>query len=373
MILVKGDDQTFTHYGEFSQPEVREILLSLIHHPRLESIASSYNSLWMGIMSLSRDSSFLVTREIRCVYVGQKEYATVDPSLVDVVGTDGQGTCVGLVIRNPRNGMISVAHIDVRKVVEIGLTQMLSCLVDQDDENDDVLDVHIINGYNTARREDSDNKFSGLSFFICLKIIEVLCKSTRRFNIQTLHILNRNTIYDQDGNASAKFNGFLVETGTGSIFPTKFHETTKCPDAFIRNSVRLKVALNCPDWDGNRLLETYDTRSDKFCITPYAWDKSFVEYCEAYQKKSDREICNILYTVPVNENPSIAEFGRGKYAYFIKHPDWKEIFPGGQPRIFVRTVDGAWRRANKHSQMSKRTADDEVSMKSIMHKILSNM
>ncbi|VFQ89428.1 unnamed protein product [Cuscuta campestris] len=118
---------------------------------------------------------------------------------------------------------------------------MLSCLVDQDDENDDVLDV---------------------------------------------------------------------ETGTGSIFPTMFHETTKCPDAFIRNPVRLKVALNCPGWDGNRLLETYDTRSDKFCITPCAWDKSFVEYCEAYQKKSDREICNTLYTVPVNENPSIAEFGR---------------------------------------------------------------
>lgn len=81
-----------------------------------------------------------------------------------LVGTDEATTCVGLVIRNPRNGMwvdriimfclrsssdqcvilnngcrVSVAHMDFVGVVDMGLRQMLSMIV-EDDENP-ILDV----------------------------------------------------------------------------------------------------------------------------------------------------------------------------------------------------------------------------------------
>ncbi|CAH9075434.1 unnamed protein product, partial [Cuscuta epithymum] len=156
--------------------------------PYLKSIAATYRSISSGDLILSRDSDFLVTRETKCVYIAQKEYATVDPSLVDVIGTDGQGGCVGVVIRNPKSGLICVAHMDLPEVIDNGLTQMLSSAIGQ--EIDEILDV---------------------------------------------------------------------ETATGSIFPATFDITTY-PDATVRKA-RLDAALYGEDM---RLLETYDTISDKY-------------------------------------------------------------------------------------------------------------
>ncbi|CAH9132875.1 unnamed protein product [Cuscuta epithymum] len=119
--------------------------MSFMNDPYLKSIAATYRSISSGDLILSRDSDFLVTRETKCVYIAQREYATVDPSLVDVIGTDGQGGCVGVVIRNPKSGLISVSHMDLPRVIDNGLTQMLSSVIDQ--ESDEILDVLYIIHY----------------------------------------------------------------------------------------------------------------------------------------------------------------------------------------------------------------------------------
>ncbi|CAN1170312.1 Protein N-terminal asparagine amidohydrolase [Linum perenne] len=54
--------------------------------------------------------------------------------------TDEATTCVGLIIRNQKNRMISVSHIDSLTVVSTGLEQMLSqVVVDSSDADFDVL------------------------------------------------------------------------------------------------------------------------------------------------------------------------------------------------------------------------------------------
>lgn len=61
------------------------------------------------------------------------------------MGTDEATTCVGLVIRNQKTKMTSVSHIDFVNVVELGLTDMLSLVVDVD--VDATLDVHLIGSF----------------------------------------------------------------------------------------------------------------------------------------------------------------------------------------------------------------------------------
>ncbi|CAH9078732.1 unnamed protein product [Cuscuta europaea] len=197
--------------------------------------------------------------------------------------------------------------------------------------------------------------WDGVSTFICLKIVEILWKSTKRFNIQTLYILNDNTIYDREGNAYPLLKGFLVETGKGSIFPATFHETTKGPDEYIR-SIRERASLRDLNWK-NRFLETYDTESDQFVIAHVSRGNRYLKYIESLRNQSDEELCNTYFTIPVPPSPHNIRLIRSDLEELFQVPDWEKVFPFRRPRIFFRSNNGGWTmRTLEHVQIIKRTA-----------------
>uniref|UniRef100_A0A175YFF0 Protein N-terminal asparagine amidohydrolase n=1 Tax=Daucus carota subsp. sativus TaxID=79200 RepID=A0A175YFF0_DAUCS len=120
-----------------------DALAVLMKHPLLVSVSHSFRAISERKFSAS-DESNMERSTSKAVYVFQREFATVDPSCVDLVGTDEATTCLGIVIRNRRNRMTSVAHMDSPDVVDIGLTQMLSLAVKR--ETDDVFDVETSTG-----------------------------------------------------------------------------------------------------------------------------------------------------------------------------------------------------------------------------------
>lgn len=61
-----------------------------------------------------------------------------------------------------------------------------------------------------STRSEKNGKMNGVSFSLCIKIIEALEKNNRKFHVQTLFILNHNTQRDPDGNTSPIFSGFMV-------------------------------------------------------------------------------------------------------------------------------------------------------------------
>ncbi|CAH9096845.1 unnamed protein product [Cuscuta europaea] len=83
MILVNGVQLALGH-RDSSSPEGIDILNFLVRHPALRAASSSYKALPERTFSLCDKSDFLVTRETKWVYINQKEYATVDPYMVDV-------------------------------------------------------------------------------------------------------------------------------------------------------------------------------------------------------------------------------------------------------------------------------------------------
>ncbi|KAI5445367.1 hypothetical protein KIW84_013557 [Lathyrus oleraceus] len=139
MILIDGVPFSI-HSSSTSQG--LEILLSLLENPILVSTSTSFKENLERKFSVSEEFS---PERSKLVYLFQKEYATVDPAFVHFVGTDEATTCVGVVIRNPKNGMTSVSHMDSPNVVEMGLSQMLTLLVDDSLETE--FDVHLIGGF----------------------------------------------------------------------------------------------------------------------------------------------------------------------------------------------------------------------------------
>ncbi|KAI4333191.1 hypothetical protein L6164_018029 [Bauhinia variegata] len=120
----------------------KDSLLALLENPFLISASSSLKATREMRFSLSGESG---TVRSKWVYVFQREYATVDPAHADLVGTDEATTCVGLVIRNRRNGMTSLAHTESPNIVDMGISQMLSLLIDHSLETE--LEVHLIGSF----------------------------------------------------------------------------------------------------------------------------------------------------------------------------------------------------------------------------------
>ncbi|KAJ4892302.1 protein N-terminal asparagine amidohydrolase family protein [Raphanus sativus] len=366
MIYVDGvlfpEENSSSSFSSSSQGS--SLLVNVMTHPVIISASESFKNLEEQRVTESS------TEEDRYVYIFQREYAVVNPALVDFVGMDEATTCVGLVIRNRRSGVTSIAHMDSPKVVDLGISQMLSLVLEDDSDASD-LDVHMVGGY-----EDVDIKVcfvfislslvstlllnvfdclflqngggggdyakpEGYSFPLCCKLVETLHKRRENFHIQTLFVLGHNTKLDAQGNTCPIFNGCLVNTSTGAIHPASFNRSSRCPDDLVRR-VRVSASFEDPSWRG-KLLDTYDAKTDRFIIAPCCWTMRLVEYVWELNQLPDELILVNCSTSPSAEGPDFVDNERRIWKYLLKYPEWSKTFPKRQPRVFERTANGSWK------------------------------
>ncbi|KAL1191416.1 Protein N-terminal asparagine amidohydrolase [Cardamine amara subsp. amara] len=346
MIYVDGvpfqDQNSSTSLSSTSQGS--SLLLDVMSHPVIISASDAFKNLEERNVSIGEKDSESSTKD-RYVYIFQSEYAIVNPALVDFVGTDEATTCVGLVIRNRKSGMTSLAHIDSPEIVDLGISQMLSLVLE--DDIDAELDVHMVGGYEDVDIKNADGggdyaKPEGHSFPLCCKLVETLQKRREHFHIKTLFILGHNTKLDAQANTCPIFNGCLVNTSTGAIFPASFNRASRCPDEVIR---RIRVSASFEDftWKG-KLLETYDTKTDRFIIAPCSWTMRLIEYVWEVNQLTDEEILTNCSTSPSAEGPDFVVNSRRIWDYLLKYPEWSKTFPRRQPRVFERISNGHWKK-----------------------------
>lgn len=247
--------------------------------------------------------------------------------------------------------MTSVAHMDSPDVVDIGFTQMLSLAVKHN--VDDIFDVYLVGAFNDASPQSRNHgiksrkllNLDGYSFPLCQKIIQTLEKSSIKFHIQLLHVLDHNTRWDSQGNAYPIFHGFLVEPSTGSVNPASFDKKSRCPDEIVRR-IRLTASFEDPSLKG-KLLETYDTLTDQIIISPFSWTTRQISVAFMLRHLSDSEILLSCSTSPSAEGPDFVENQRRQCEYVVEHPDSRKVFPLNQPHVFERMPNGGWRRLQK--------------------------
>ncbi|CAH2058022.1 unnamed protein product, partial [Thlaspi arvense] len=346
MIYVGGvpflNENTSSSLSSSSQES--NLLLDVMSHPVIISASESFKNLEERSVSFGERDTESSTKD-RYVYIFQREFAVVNPALVDFVGTDEATTCVGLVIRNRRSGMTSIAHMDSPKIVDLGISQILSLVFE--DEEDAELDVHMVGGYEDVDIKNVDGggdyaKPEGYSFPLCCKLVETLQKRRENFHLQTLFILGHNTKLDAQANTCPIFNGCLVDTSTGSIFPAIFNRTSRCPDELVRR-IRVSASFDDYNWKG-KLLDTYDTKTDRFIIAPCCWTMRLVEYVWELNQLPDEEILTNCSTSPSAEGPDFIDNERRIWKYLLTYPEWTKTFPRRQARVFERTINGHWKK-----------------------------
>ncbi|CAA7050589.1 unnamed protein product [Microthlaspi erraticum] len=336
MIYVGG--VRFPDENNSSSSQGSSLLLDVMSHPEIILASDSFKNLEeRNISFVERDSES--SQKDRYVYIFQREYAVVNPAFVDFVGTDESTTCVGLVIRNRRSGFTSIAHMDSPKVVDLGINQMLSLLLE--DDVDAELDVHMVGGYEDVDIKNGDyTEPEGHSFPLCCKLVETLQKRRENFHIKTMFILGHNTKLDAQANTCPIFNGCLVNTSTGSVSPASFNRTSRCPDEIVRR-VRVSASFEDSSWNG-KLIDTYDTKTDRFIIAPCRWTMRLIRIVWQLNQLPDEEILTNCSTSPSAEGPDFIDNERRIWDYLLKYPEWSKTFPRRQPRVFERTVNGQW-------------------------------
>ncbi|KMZ71379.1 hypothetical protein ZOSMA_181G00140 [Zostera marina] len=349
MIFIDG--KPFVQSSASSNPSQCDddaFLSSLLQHPYLIDACERFK--FMPEWNISEKS---MLDGVKHVYVFQREYATVIPALVQFVGTDEATTCVCMAIRNRDNGMTSVAHLDSPKIINSGLLQMLSLLIDQDTHP--TLDVHLVGAFDDTSCQkyvsDGDDDVvggsnrakkssMGYSVPLCSKIIQVLSDSSEKFHIGTLCVLGHNTQFNSAGETVPIFTGLVVETESGSVMPAQFSKGSRCPDDIVR-AIRITMSFDDITCRG-RLLETYDTKQDRFEITACSWNPEHQLWAFSMLQLSDSELLEQCSTSPSAESPDFVENQRRKFRYLINYPHWTDTFNKGKPRVFKRNVDGGW-------------------------------
>ncbi|CAI0428204.1 unnamed protein product [Linum tenue] len=266
----------------------KEVMFGLMEHPAVVAASDAFKSFPERKFSVLEDPGL---QDRRWVYLFQREYATVDPSLVDV--------------------------------------NALPFPMD---------DAFLYASSPSTTKQSS--KLDGYSLPLCTKVVEALGKRQERFHMRTLFILGHNTKWDAQNIAYPIFNGLLVETSTGSVFPACFDRTTRCPDEVVRR-IRVSASYEDPTWKG-KLLDTYDTRTDQFVIAPCSWSFYQLNVAFALQNLSDEEILLQCSTSPSAEGPDFVNNLKRQWEYLFRHPKWQETFPRRQARVFVRSANGNW-------------------------------
>ncbi|KAJ4848798.1 hypothetical protein Tsubulata_037235 [Turnera subulata] len=296
MIFVDGHQLSSTDPQKQRQG-ISDALEALMEHPALLSSAEALKGKQeMKFSSLQTHSNHC---HDRLVYVFQREFATVDPSLADLVGTDEATTCLGLIIRNRRTGMTSVAHLDSPKIVDIGISQMLSLVVDRNCEAD--LDVHVLGGFDDI----SDKVWLKNPYFV-VDIPENHQRAHTEVDIFTFVCSKLMPPLGLKG--ALNWMAILClcfETSTGTLVPACFDDSTRCPDEIVR---RIRVVASNEDstWDG-KLLGTYDTRTDCFVVAPCSWTLWQVHVALTLRHRSNEEILLECSTSPSAEAPDFVD------------------------------------------------------------------
>ncbi|CAM6000438.1 unnamed protein product, partial [Sphagnum balticum] len=320
----------------------------LLEHPVLVSSAAAFVALPGQHIQPPPDENGVSTdghgREHRkFVYVGQRECATVDPDVVEFIGTDDATTCIGVVIRNPQSGLTCVGHLDFVNGVKLGINQMTGSV---SPTSSCLLEAHLVGGF-----DDLDpKKPEGYSRPLARRILEELQSSSCNFNLQTLCILQHNTAVGSNGFGHPIAYGFVVESKIGRLAPATFHIDARCPDGVVRSLCLLTISSN-PNY-GAELMTPYKTSEDSFAIGPTRWCVRGLQPCPIYEDE-DSWFLEKTSTSPYAEGPDFLTSSRRMYAYLLEHPNWEQTFPGDSPRVFTRSNLGGWDRQLIQSQLEQ--------------------
>ncbi|GAQ80458.1 hypothetical protein KFL_000540330 [Klebsormidium nitens] len=183
----------------------------------------------------------------------------------------------------------------------------------------------------------------GQSWPLAAALVGMLHRSNVCLEVKTACILGHNTGKDREvGNLSMPVvRGLGIEPKSGRAFPATFSVNARGPDGVVRGVCMMACGPD-PRWQGV-LTVPYQTATDSFHVGPCQYER-MDSIARQMQAMDDRDLLCLTSTSPTSEGTEFLPATRKVLAFLVENPNWWDVFPFDQPRVFVRTKAGGWRR-----------------------------
>eukprot|EP01100_Stratorugosa_tubuloviscum_P005026 TRINITY_DN2286_c0_g1_i1.p1 TRINITY_DN2286_c0_g1~~TRINITY_DN2286_c0_g1_i1.p1 ORF type:complete len:329 (-),score=100.43 TRINITY_DN2286_c0_g1_i1:56-1042(-) len=186
----------------------------------LGELVNNHQELWQYSINFAKQTVRTIEgTSCRILYIFQHEYALVDSSNIDIIGSNDATTCINIVVRENKTSKTLVAHYDGSH------PQQLAHLIFDSFDSNAILDIHLVGAF-------LDEK--GTSLKDTKKLLAALTisgPSTQQKIIRTACILEANTTKNDfdptlENDTKSIIIGIGVNTIDGSIFPANFVDRT---------------------------------------------------------------------------------------------------------------------------------------------------
>jgi len=274
-----------------------------------------------------RDQPSVIQAPSKLLYVLQREFAVISPAddKIDFLGSEDATTCHLLILRHTGSGVTALAHFDGCGMDE-GLESMISkmCRVSRGAPEGGRIEAHAVGGF-MDERDESVRLFQNL--------FAIFQRTQHDIHLITACVCDSNDVIKPNGVHYPALYGVGVNCKTGVVFPATFPD--KGPD------VALRSARHFTGKTRRQVTDIYDAGQQKLVIEAFEFDPW--DEAELWLQQPDDFMLNYLSTSPKQEPESFIPSLRDTLKFIVDNPIlFKDVFPGGAPRVFDKTVDGRW-------------------------------
>lgn len=249
---------------------------------------------------------------------------------ISIIGTDDTTTCMSVVLRHIKSGVVGLGHFDgsgLQEGVEsmcLAILELSESLNLSGDGDSSAMELHIVGGFNDTR---------GYSRDIAMGLLRNFHRQRAPISLVTASVCELNTIVRNGINCPIIY-GIGVDVKSGKIFPAKF--PNKGPDVPLRSS-RTFVGHE-------GMFNIYDPHAEVIRIPCFNYKP--LRGADLWLTQPDEVILNHLSTSPEVEPSHFVAHVREALKFIYQNPfPAVTVFPDSKPRYFkLDCRNGQWNR-----------------------------
>jgi len=262
---------------------------------------------------------------IKCLYVGQREYATIKSidTQIDIVGSDDATTCHIVLIVDQSNQNCSLCHFDGSDMLEglQSLINSLKSLNETSSTNSSNFDLYIVGGFIDNRHISND---------VTLNLFKLFINSSENFYLKLCIVSEQNDIIKNGIHYPIAY-GFGYNIKTKNIFMcNKFID--KGPDLEVRSARH---------FSSNGNMNIYDSLNSRLVIGPFDYEP--ISQVKLLARLPDSVLLKYFSTSPDQEPPEFINNLKKTFCIMIEHPEpLISYFRNMKSFVYCKNDNGSW-------------------------------
>ncbi|KAF6029674.1 hypothetical protein EB796_012005 [Bugula neritina] len=307
----------------------RQLGHSLFDQDQLLTENSSLSSTFKALAETWISKPEIVVKE-NVLYVGQREYAVIDPHSkgnVEYIASDSATTCHIVVFIQPESRVVGLSHFDgcntEQGVYDLIQQMDLRCGQVAPASTQHSYDVYIFGGFQDTK---------GYSIKLAKELFRAMHASTRNIHVKVACVFNLNSRYEH-GTCYPIYYGVGVNCDSMEIHRVRCENKGPMREVKgARNFIGPKQMMNC-----------YDNSSHEMILHPFSYQHQF-QQIDLWLSQSDKFLLKHLSTSPEQEPEDFVPDVRQSLMFIASNPDPSLTIFKENTTLRFRLASGFWQQ-----------------------------